>query len=975
MKKTVKLITLIISAVLLIGAVIGITASADNAPTVAIKYKNLAYEGAVQVLYAVEAENVPAGAKVQMYFYDEEPTEKSEFYVKDEYTENELTIGGKTYHAFFSKGIAPKNMRKSIYAVPVIVEGDAVIAKGECVEYSIYNYAINMFNKSPAADQKALYTALLNYGASVQKVLLGSESYPESEFALVGGYANEYCGVKVSTVVDNVIVEEGEFLGYFAPETLVDLTADLYYEGAMFTGFTNTAREIVGDYAYATTAYTSEPGIAGFYRTYKSDFSSNDYTKGYISGSYNAYVSSTGYTNNYNVGKTAYNKIVNYGTEEEPNYALQHTHTDGVESGSINYVFGTVGKAYVFETDLCFGGVTGATSSDNWQGRIGFVSDATNGRSSEKNYTGYTFMYAKDGEAMTIEGATLPVGEWVRFRFEYVALGFYRGSYHHIMRIYKNGELVKSIEGSTDVDNSDCLKFQIGTRTSGNAGGWSMMIDNTVCYTVTEDYYGQGLYKNLADTYDSGKTYSNATVVEELGGNKVLNFSKLNGKSPALTFTLDEVTEGETYVFDTDIMWEEMPLDGYGRTWIGRFGFVSQYTDAYSENDKLIRANSMIATPANGAFLNNSTSGGSLSESAVNSAPKLNPGTWYNLRMEYTPLGADADGFYSGNQKIYLNGVLISDSTQTEKIDSKYAATRGSVKNNLGLHSFTFNTLSLNSFTMKLDNTFFGVIGETDAYKLNDFSTPKLEVEKDGKVTTYTNKDQTYPYTTIVNGNGKLAAADAPVSTIVANPLVTDTKSDKNYVLEVVNANKTEQNCTYTITSSKTGATEQEHGVYELELEMMIDPNSELPKKGNVFQQFVLNSSGGYVQLYRMTHTGDGVVKFTAEIGGSGGGNGGDIGSATILDGKWHHIRFVYYKNGTDSALAIYIDGALIGARANTYYMTESAVTKSAPVKEVTWRIKPYVPSGEATSATYYFDNVGFRYAGPIPEVIPELAN
>ena len=973
MKKTVRIITLIVSALLLIGAVIGITVSAeDNAPAVAIKYKNLAYEGAIQVLYAVEAENVPEGAKVQMYFYDtKDATEPS--FIKDEYTDEALTIGGKTYRAFFSKGIAPKNMRKPIYAAPVIVNGDEIVAKGECVEYSIYNYAINMFNKTPTVDQEELYTSLLDYGASVQKVLLGGESYPESELALAGGYANEYCGVKVATVVDNVIVEDGEFLGYFAPETLVDLTADLYYKGAMFTGFTNTKREIVGDYAYATTAYTAEPGIAGFYRTYRSDFSSNDYTKGYISGSYNAYVSSKGYTNNYTVGKTDYNAIVNYGTEDAPNYALQHTHKDGVESGTINYVFGTVGKAYVFETDLCFGGVVGAANSDNWQGRIGFVSAATNGRSSEKNYTGYTYMYAKDGEAMTIEGATLPVGEWARFRFEYVSLGFYRGSYHHIMRVYKNGDLVKSIEGSTDVDNSDCLKFQIGTRTSGNAGGWTMMIDNTVCYTVSEDYYGKGVYNDIADTYDSDKTYANATVVEELDGNNVLNFSKTNGNSPALTFTLDAVSEGEKYVFDTDIMWEEMPLDSYGRTWIGRFGFVSQYTNTYSENDKLIRPNSLIATPANGALLNNSTSGGSISESAVKSAPKLTPGTWYNLRMEYTPLGVDADGFYSGNQKIYLNGVLISDHTQKEIIDSKYLATRGQVKNNLGLHSFAFNTLGLNSFTMKLDNTFFGVVGETDDYKLNDFATPKLEVEKDGKVTTYTNKEAVYPYVTISEKADCVSG-----QTIVANPVVTDAKSAANYVLKAVTDNTSETQCVNYIYPSNTGAAAEAHGVYELELEMMIDPNSELPQNDSIFQQFVLNSSGGYVTLYRLTHTGDGVVKFHAESGGKGGGNDGkgnqSLGEATILDGQWHHIRFVYYKNGTDSATAIYVDGNLIGAKANIYYMTESAVTKSTVIKEVNWRIKPYNPSGDAIAATYYFDNVGFRYAGPIPEVIPELA-
>ena len=73
MKKTTKIITLILSAILLIGCVIGISVSAEETPSVSVKYKNLAYEGAIQVLYAVEAKNVPAGAKVQMYFFDAKP--------------------------------------------------------------------------------------------------------------------------------------------------------------------------------------------------------------------------------------------------------------------------------------------------------------------------------------------------------------------------------------------------------------------------------------------------------------------------------------------------------------------------------------------------------------------------------------------------------------------------------------------------------------------------------------------------------------------------------------------------------------------------------------------------------------------------------------------------------------------------------------------------------------------------------------
>ena len=958
MKKTTKIVTLILSAILLIGCVVGITAFADETPTVAIKYKNLAYEGAIQVLYAVDAQNVPDGAAVRMYFYDAEPEDgAAPAYVKDAYTAEELIIGGVKYYAFFSYGVAPKDMRKTIYAVPVIVDGDTVVAKGDAVAYSIYNYAINMFSKSPLADQKTLYTKLLDYGASVQRILLGTDSYTEADLALAGGYADEYCGVKVSTIVDGSIAEEGEFLGYFAPGTAVELSADLYHEGAMFTGFTNTKREMVGDYAATATAYTSEPGVAGFYKTYNSNISVNDYTEGIIHGSNTyAYIDSVGYTNNYITGKTGNNEIVNYGTAEAPNYALKHSHTDGVESGSIQFIYGTRAKAYVFESDFYFGGVTGTTNADYWQGRIGFVSNLTAGRNSEKNYSVYTFLEAKEGGDMSISKAKLPVGKWVRIRFEYVPLGYFNGAYRGTMRIYQDGVLVSTINQSTDVDNSDCLRFDIGTRTSGNAGGWTMMLDNTLCYTITEDYYGKGLYKDLADTYDSDKTYTNATVVEEIGGNKVLSFVKKDGKSPAMTFNTDSTEFGTTYVFDTDLMWEEMPIADYGRTWIGRFGFVSEYTDNYNEDDKYVRSNSMAASPAHGILYGLSTSG-SLSTNTIRDTVKLNPGTWYNLRIEYTNLGVDTDGFYHGNQKVYINGKLIKDVTQKEVMMSRYQGTRGVIKNTVGLKAFSFGTLGLNSASMKFDNTFIGAIGDITGYRINDFANTVNATSSNPRLSLATSTEDC-----------------VSEQTIVANPLATDTKSAANNVLKVVTDNSVTTQAVNTITHSTTEYTPAASGVYELSYDMLFDPSSTLPATDNIIQQFVVDGGTGYVTLYRLTHTGDGVVSFNAETGGSGGGKGGLIGSATLLDGKWHNIKFVYYKNGTDSALAIYVDDELVGAKANIYYQTKGAVTDIVPINKYVWRIKPYAPSGDATSATYYFDNVSSLFKGPVPEVIPELA-
>ena len=76
--RLLKIATLVLSCLLLIGAVIGISVSADDSPAVSIKAKNISYEGAVKVLYAVEAQNVPEGAKVQMAFFNEMPTAVTE---------------------------------------------------------------------------------------------------------------------------------------------------------------------------------------------------------------------------------------------------------------------------------------------------------------------------------------------------------------------------------------------------------------------------------------------------------------------------------------------------------------------------------------------------------------------------------------------------------------------------------------------------------------------------------------------------------------------------------------------------------------------------------------------------------------------------------------------------------------------------------------------------------------------------------
>ncbi len=172
-KKLIKVFAAIISCLLLVGAVIGISVAAEETAP-AIEYKNLAYEGAVQIVYYVKEADVKAaedkGYTVKLATWTE--ADKSDLVEKE--AESFTKVVGETeYTVFASKGIAPKMMRDTVYAQTVLCDKETgeVEVSGDIVEYSIYTYVKNRILKGSTADQKALYHALVDYGASVQKVL------------------------------------------------------------------------------------------------------------------------------------------------------------------------------------------------------------------------------------------------------------------------------------------------------------------------------------------------------------------------------------------------------------------------------------------------------------------------------------------------------------------------------------------------------------------------------------------------------------------------------------------------------------------------------------------------------------------------------------------------------------------------------------------------------------------------------------
>ena len=202
-KKTAKIFTLVLSCILLIGAIMGITAVADEledqnpgieapeepetpATTVSIDYKNVSYAGEMKLVYYAKASaELLEGQSVKLLYWEEEGAEPTVLE-----SQALLTVNGQKYSTFFSAGFGPVDMRKTVYAKPVIMNADGTVAtEGETLAYSLFEYALTLFSKNPTPDQLALLTKLLDYGASVQQVMFDEGLYTELPEV---GYADEY---------------------------------------------------------------------------------------------------------------------------------------------------------------------------------------------------------------------------------------------------------------------------------------------------------------------------------------------------------------------------------------------------------------------------------------------------------------------------------------------------------------------------------------------------------------------------------------------------------------------------------------------------------------------------------------------------------------------------------------------------------------------------------------------------------------
>ena len=224
-KKYSKILVAVLSLALLIGAVIGISASAENAVNVPeILGKNIQYGADLKFMVAIDPASVGGeGKTVTLSVYEGDPAEGGKLIgqpTKADYentTETNLGVD-YAYVATSTYGISALAYNENYY---LVVECDAAktVAQYSAIEYFLERlYADDVINKTDAESlvQKELYQSAIAYGSAAQKM---------------AAFENKYTGANVADYL-YVMAKDGKVNGADGAIVLKGDALNFTYTGA-----------------------------------------------------------------------------------------------------------------------------------------------------------------------------------------------------------------------------------------------------------------------------------------------------------------------------------------------------------------------------------------------------------------------------------------------------------------------------------------------------------------------------------------------------------------------------------------------------------------------------------------------------------------------------------------------------------------------------------------------------------------------
>ena len=174
-KNFVKILTLVLSLVLITCAVVGITAAAEDTHTNGLKGASIIHGDKIFIAFAVDvAEADFENVRIE-YVWDGEETVHTASYYADEKVND-------TYPAFVTEGIAAYDLGKQL-TVTAYYNGEQV---GESKTYSVAQYLYTkLYEDKVTGSAKECYEALLAYGAASQAHLEAGPALAVDELVCV----------------------------------------------------------------------------------------------------------------------------------------------------------------------------------------------------------------------------------------------------------------------------------------------------------------------------------------------------------------------------------------------------------------------------------------------------------------------------------------------------------------------------------------------------------------------------------------------------------------------------------------------------------------------------------------------------------------------------------------------------------------------------------------------------------------------
>ena len=956
-KTNVKIISLAVSMLLLVGAVIGISAFADTSPTVEIAQKNISYEGAVKTLYAVKTANAD-GYTVQVNFYDTDPAAEGAVPAYTKGVGGQITVGEEPLDVVFSKGFSPEMLRKSIFAVPTLVDANgAVVATGAAVEYSPYIYAMNRFSQSATADQLSLYTALLDYGAAVQRVLCTAD-----EVTANGGYADEYYDITANKALATDLAGKSALVsGTYSKADLAagEIVADAAIDNIDFAAWADADGNAIRFGSEPLTAQDVKPGkntltaVYGYYgdvATKSSDFSSD-----------NSFVATVSGTIPTKTEKASHNGTVTEGTSAVAITDGKLVYNKRDADWQWMRFYGqvkTYAEAFYFETKIKFENVKGTNDftlfPETWNdGYSSIAKVAITPNDNDVDENGYV-------RTLTLGSATLNAGTEYTVRVEYnraakTIVGYVDGEAAYVKYVpdaIDNGCTAFRFAAETTIENADvyfddasfgsaCLHNAYGTdltsalAVAGSKTFYKLCSDcalpdvNTTF--TTDGSRGEGVYYNdqtmVGTKYDmsaipSRKYYTaNQTWAINDGALSITShgWAPMSIRPTEGTMT---AAAGQKYVVEFDIMYSGSSAAADNAS---PYVFAGL---AYAE-----KGTNNTQSPSfywNSKYNEYMTLGGDGSIVVAN-------GVWYNFRYEYT---VNADG--SASYVTYVNN---------EAVDTLSGTVATAITESYG---WSICGRVCGDATVNLDNMYLGVICAEHNYiekEVLDAYAFDGEFYKSCSACGKLSEETFTVDTDAAKGTGTYFA-DETINSGKADventaPTVTWGKNNGGlaYDLNDGTLNITSISWAYLTFASNSAVTLAAGEKFVQEFDFMYDGATDHPtdKNGRVYATLSSKATGSNSSL--ISNAGDSIYTTAkyAYIGLEGGTNN----KTKLLADIWYNIRaeYIVSDDGASATYNIYVNGVL-----------DSTITDTSPATAIAgWLMQP---SRQASETLYFkFDN------------------